>query len=62
MTHYTQPKQKAKSFTSDHPEGETGGFSPGVDCVHCGNPGFEHDKEKVHTKNGRYKYEYGCPE
>lgn len=64
MTFYTQPKQEKKSWTHDHPEGSLGPYTPGIDCVHCGLPGFEHEKERVYPESGptgSYHYQYRCP-
>jgi hypothetical protein len=43
-------------------EGEPDAWSPWRPCVNCGEPGHEHDKERVYHKNGRYSYDYVCPE
>jgi hypothetical protein len=49
MTFYVQ---------SDSPGIQT----PGKNCVHCGLPGFKHEKIKVSYGGGQWGYDYKCPE
>lgn len=42
-------------------QGDKGVHSPGHNCRHCGHAGFEHERERVTTENGRYRYELKCP-
>lgn len=35
---------------------------PGWQCRHCGSPGFEHERERVHHDDGTYSYDLVCPD
>lgn len=37
------------------------GDKRGKPCAHCGEPGWEHEKERVNRPNGRYGYRFWCP-
>jgi len=58
---YTQPYQEHKSFTHDNPGGNTGTGEPGIACVECGRPGFEHERVKD-FEDGMIRYRLECPQ